>query len=221
MNLLEARQVAQVYRAGSRHEVCALDRVSLQVAAGSFTVVSGPSGSGKTTLLALLGALERPTRGHVLFCGTDLADLSDVALTRLRRRLGFVFQGLSLVPRLTAYDNIAYPLIPRGVPRAERQRRAFDWLSRFGMQDKLMTRTEVLSGGEQQRLAIARALAAQPEVLLADEPTLNLDQESLATLLMALHELQQQGKTLILASHDPRVLDLASQRLELSKGRLR
>src|SRR5262249_54830717 len=143
-----------------------LDEVSLSIEQGSFTVVTGRSGSGKTTLLALLGALERPTRGRVLFAGKDFGDCSDVELARIRRRMGFVFQDFSLIPNLSAGENITYPLIPRGVPRAERQRRAQELLSRFGIGGKLTARAKELSGGEQQRVALARALAGQPEVVL-------------------------------------------------------
>jgi putative ABC transport system ATP-binding protein len=173
MLLFETRGLCKYYRDGSRSEVRALEEVSLGIEQGSLTVVSGPSGSGKTTLLVLLGALERPTQGHVCFDSKDLADCSDVALTRARRRMGFVFQDFALIPNLTAEENITYPLIPRGVPRTEQRRRARAALARLGMEDKLTVRARSLSGGEQQRVAIARALAGEPEVILADEPTSN------------------------------------------------
>src|SRR4051812_9771753 len=166
MLLFETQGLCKYYHPGSRVEVRALEDVSLRIEHGSLTVVSGPSGSGKTTLLALLGALERPTRGRVLFEGKDLGPCSDVELTRVRRRIGFVFQDFSLVPSLSAGENIVYPLIPRGVARAERQRRARELLSRFGLEGKWALRARHLSGGEQQRVAIARALAGQPEVVL-------------------------------------------------------
>src|SRR5262249_37539074 len=156
----------------------ALDEVTLGIERGSLTVISGPSGSGKTTLLALLGALERPTRGGVLFEGQELGACSDVALARIRRRMGFIFQDFSLIPNLSAGENIAAPLIPRGIVRAERWRRAEELLARFGLRDRLAARAGELSGGEQQRVAIARALAGQPEVLLGDEPTSNLDPQT-------------------------------------------
>src|SRR5262249_12187315 len=138
--------------------------VTLGIERGSITVISGPSGSGKTTLLALLGALERPTRGQVLFEGNNLGDCSGMELARVRRRLGFIFQDFALVPNLTAEENITYPLIPRGVRRSERHRRARELLARFGMEGKLAVKARTLSGGEQQRVAIARALAGRPEV---------------------------------------------------------
>src|SRR5689334_18556928 len=132
MAILEARQLGKFYRAGSPAEVRAVHDVSLEVPAGSFTLLTGPSGSGKTTLLALLGRLERPTWGQVLFAGRDLAACSDAELARLRRRLGFVFQDFALIRGLPAWENLTYPLIPRGTPRAERFRLARDLLARFG-----------------------------------------------------------------------------------------
>jgi putative ABC transport system ATP-binding protein len=220
MFLFETRALCKYYRAGSRAEVRALDGVSLGVERGSLTVVTGPSGSGKTTLLALLGALERPTCGQVLFEGKGLADCSDVELARVRRRIGFVFQDFCLVPSLSAAENITYPLIPRGVTRPERQRRARELLARFGMEEKLVAPARDLSGGERQRVAVARALAGGPEALLADEPTSNLDAETGATLLAVIREMHAAGRTVVLSSHDPRVIALATCVFELRAGRL-
>jgi putative ABC transport system ATP-binding protein len=219
--LFEARGLCKYYHVGSRAEVRALDGVSLGVERGSLTVVSGPSGSGKTTLLALLGAVDRPTRGQVFFDDKDLGRCSDVELARVRRRLGFVFQDFALIPNLTAAENVTYPLIPRGVARAERRRRAEEWLSRFGMAGKLAAKARELSGGEQQRVAIARALAGQPEALLADEPTSNLDPATGAALLALLQERHAAGTTLVLSSHDPHVLALATHVHELQGGMVR
>jgi len=221
MLLFETRGLCKYYRDGSRSEVRALDEVSLGIEQGSLTVVAGPSGSGKTTLLVLLGALERPTRGQVFFDGKDVSDCSDVALTRARRRMGFVFQDFALIPNLTAEENITYPLIPRGVPRPERRRRAQAALARLGMEDKLAVRARSLSGGEQQRVAIARALAGEPEVILADEPTSNLDAEASCALLTIFRELHEEGKTVVLSSHDPAVIALATRMYELRAGRLK
>jgi putative ABC transport system ATP-binding protein len=221
MLLYQTRALCKYYRGGPRGEVRALDDVSLGVELGSLTVVAGPSGSGKTTLLALLGALERPTRGQVLFEGDNLGDGSDMHLARLRRRMGFVFQDFSLIPNLSAEANITYPLVPRGVPRAERRRRARELLTRFGMEDRLAAPARELSGGEQQRVAIARALAGRPDVLLADEPTSNLDAEAARELLAVFREVHAEGGTVILSSHDPRVLDQATHFYELDKGRLK
>jgi putative ABC transport system ATP-binding protein len=219
--LFETVSLCKHYHARTRFVVPALDDVSLTIEQGSFTVLKGPSGSGKTTLLALLGALERPTSGRVLFAGRDLGGCSDVELARVRRRMGFVFQDFSLIPNLSAEDNIAYPLIPRGVDRAERRRRAAALMSRFGLEAKLHVRGAELSGGEQQRVAIARALAGQPEAVLADEPTSSLDMETGDMLLAVFQELHRSGTTVVLASHDPRAIALATQVHELVAGRLK
>jgi putative ABC transport system ATP-binding protein len=217
--LFEAEGLRKSYRVSSRSEVVALDGLTLCVERGSFTAVAGPSGSGKTTLLALLGALERPTSGRVAFDGADLSRCSDAELARVRRRMGFVFQDSSLIPDLTALENITYPLIPRQVPRRERARRALQLLSRFGMGAKQAVKARELSGGERQRVAIARALAGRPEVVLADEPTSNLDAETTTILLSALRELQAEGRTVVVASHDPRVIAVATATLGLTEGR--
>jgi putative ABC transport system ATP-binding protein len=167
----------------------------------------------------LLGALERPTRGQVLFDGQDLSACSGMELARVRRRLGFVFQDFALIPNLTAEENITYPLIPRGIARPERRRRARELLARFDLATKGTTRARSLSGGEQQRVAIARALAGQPEALLADEPTSNLDPARGNALLQLLRELHGEGKTIVVSSHDPQVLALATCVWELEDGR--
>jgi putative ABC transport system ATP-binding protein len=220
MLLFETQSLCKFYRGSSRSEVRALNELSLGIEQGSVTVVTGPSGSGKTTLLALLGALERPTSGRIVFDGQELTNCSDVELARARRRMGFVFQDFSLIPNLSALENITYPLIPRKVPYPERCRRACDLLARFGMEAKLAARARELSGGEQQRVAIARALAGRPEVVLADEPTSNLDAETTRLLLSAFQELRGEGKTVVIASHDPRVIEIATCLCKLEGGQL-
>jgi putative ABC transport system ATP-binding protein len=219
--LLEARNVSKHYRPGTAREVRALHDVSVTVPKGSFTALTGPSGCGKTTLLALLGALERPTAGQIVFQGRDLSGLSDAALARLRRRLGFVFQDFCLIPGLSVGDNVTYPLIPRGVSRAARQELARELLARFALEDKFDARPGDLSGGEQQRVALARALAGRPEVLLADEPTSNLDMQAGRLVLATLQELHTDGHTIVLASHDPAAVALAGRVYDLERGRLR
>ncbi len=221
MFVLETRAVCKYFRAGSKLEVRAVDQVSLSIAPGSFVVVRGSSGSGKTTLLALLGVLDRPTAGQVLFHGKDLSACSDVELARLRRRMGFVFQDFSLIANLPVWENITYPLIPRGLTRSERFARAQALLGRLAMSDKLSGLPKELSGGEQQRVAIARALAGDPEVVLADEPTSNLDPENGTALLAILREIQAEGKTVVVSSHDPQVISLATSVHELVAGRLK
>jgi putative ABC transport system ATP-binding protein len=220
MPLLQIDAVSKLYRVGSRTEVRALDNVSLSVAAGSFMVLTGASGSGKSTLLAVLGALERPTQGRILYRERDLTGCSDVELTRIRRRMGFVFQDFALIPGLSVWENITYPLIPRGVRRAARQRVAALLLERLGLSDKIHLRPTELSGGEQQRVAVARALADTPEVLLADEPTSNLDGAAAEQFLTLLLELQAEGKTLVMVTHDPQLIHKATRCYTLQAGRL-
>jgi putative ABC transport system ATP-binding protein len=219
LTILEARNLSRSYRRGPA-EVRALADVSLAIPAGSFAALTGPSGSGKTTLLALLGALDRATGGAVLFAGWDLSAHSDVGLARVRRRVGFVAQDFALIPGLTAWENVAYPLIPRGVRRTERRRLAADLLARLGLADRLMTRPRELSGGEQQRVAVARALAGHPEVLLADEPTSNLDERSAEAVIDLFRELHGEGRTIVVASHDPRLTTLATTAWALAAGQL-
>ncbi len=221
MPLLEAKSLCKHYRAGTPAEVRAVDGVSLHAERGSFTVLTGPSGSGKTTLLALLGALDRPTSGQVLFDGQDLSAGSDVALTRMRRRFGFVFQDFALIPHLSAADNVTYPLIPRGLTRGDRNDRAQELLIRFGMGSRLDERAGALSGGEQQRVALARALAGDPEILFADEPTSNLDPDTSQLVITTFAEFHAAGKTVIACTHDPQLRGLATRVLELERGRLR
>jgi putative ABC transport system ATP-binding protein len=221
MWVFETRSLCKYYRSNAQGESRALDDVTLGIERGSITVVSGPSGSGKTTLLALLGALERPTRGQVIFEGDNLGDCSGMELARVRRRLGFIFQDFALVPNLTVEENIIYPLIPCGVRRSERHRRARELLARFGMEGKRNVKARSLSGGEQQRVAIARALAGQPEAVLADEPTSNLDPSNAEILLTIVRQLHAQGKTVVLSSHDPGVLNLATHQHELIAGKLK
>lgn len=221
MWLFETRALCKYYRTKARAEIRAIDDVSLGIERGSITVVSGPSGSGKTTLLALLGALERPTRGQVFFSGNDLGECSGMELARVRRRLGFIFQDFALIPNLTAEENITYPLIPRGLSKAERIRRARELLEQLGMEGMGAGLARSLSGGERQRVAIARALAGQPEVLLADEPTSNLDPNNAETLRAMIHQLHAEGKTVVLTSHDPAIIGLATRRHELDRGKLK
>jgi len=220
MLLFQTESLCKYYRAGTRAEVRALDDVTLAIERGSLTVVTGASGSGKTTLLALLGGLERATRGQVLFDGKSLANCSGAELARIRRRVGFVFQDFALIPNLSVAENITYPLIPRGVPRPERQQRARELLARLGLEDKFDAPARDLSGGERQRAGVARALAGDPEALLADEPTSNLDLQTADSMLAMLKERHAAGTTVVLSSHDPRVIALATCRIDLAAGRL-
>ncbi len=199
----------------------ALDGVTLSVPRGAFCVLTGPSGSGKTTLLSILGVLARPTTGHISFDGRETDRFSEMEFTKIRGRIGWVFQGLALLPRLSIWENVSYPLIPRGIGRSERRRVAEELLVRLGLAAKSCARPETLSGGEQQRVAVARALVSKPDVVFADEPTSNLDPAACRVLALLLTEIHEAGTTVIVASHDPEFLSRASLHVELETGRLK
>jgi putative ABC transport system ATP-binding protein len=217
---VEVRNLSKTYRPGPAGEVRALTEVSLDIPAGSFALLTGPSGSGKTTLLSLIGALERPTSGIILVAGRNLTDCSDAELTRLRRRIGFVFQDFALISGLRVWENVTYHLIPRGIAPVERRRLACELLERMGLSDKAMSRPAELSGGELQRVAFARAWVGEPEMILADEPTSNLDQQSAQAVIEMLRQIHPTGKTVVISSHDPRLESLATKTFRLAAGQL-
>ncbi len=220
MVLLETRLLGKTFYQKACGQVRAVSDVSLAIEDGSLTVLRGPSGSGKTTLLSLLGALDRPSAGDVLFEGRNLASCSDTELARVRQRIGFVFQNFGLLPKLSAIECIAYPLIPRGIERSVRRERADSLLERLGIAHCRDAPTEQLSGGERQRIAVARALIAAPQLLLADEPTSNLDPESEELLVATLLNLQATGTTIVVATHDARFSELATNVFTMCRGRL-
>ena len=200
--------------------VKALDIQRLDLARGDFVAVTGPSGCGKTTFLNLLGALDRPSRGSIFFEGRDLAGLGEAGLCRYRReKAGFIFQAYCLIPSLTALQNVLAPVYPRGNGRRMRER-ARELLRRLGLAGVEKHRPGELSGGEQQRVAIARALLLDPELILADEPTGNLDSATGAGIISLLKDLNDAGKTVLVASHDQRVADACGRVLRLEDGRL-
>ncbi|MFM4849088.1 ABC transporter ATP-binding protein [Aeromonas rivipollensis] len=203
-------------------EVAALDRVSLRVAEGEYLAVMGPSGSGKSTLLNVLGLLDRPDEGQYWLGGQDIATLSEPALALLRgHRIGFVFQSFHLIPRLTARENVELPLMLCGVLPAERHRRSQRLLEDLGLDNRADHRPAELSGGQRQRVAIARAMAMAPRLILADEPTGNLDSrsgEEVITLLEGLN--REQGITLMVVTHDPRLGERAGRRISMDDGRI-
>jgi putative ABC transport system ATP-binding protein len=200
--------------------VPALRGVSLTIEPGDFLAIVGPSGSGKSTLMHLLGGLDRPTTGRLLLGGRDVSSLSTADLARLRNRvIGFVFQSFHLLARTSARDNVGLPLIYRGARRAERRRLAAEALERVGLAHRMDHRPNQLSGGEQQRVAIARALVTEPSVLLADEPTGNLDSVSGETVLRLLEELNaERGVALAVVTHDPAVAARARRQVRMRDG---
>jgi putative ABC transport system ATP-binding protein len=219
--LYRLRSVVKDYgRDGTR--VRAVDTTDLEVAAGEFVVIAGPSGSGKSTLLQLLGALDRPTGGAIEFDGTNLAGLGDGELGELRlREIGFIFQQFNLIPTLTAIENVEAALAPTTSAQADRRSRATGLLERVGLGARVGHLPSQLSGGEQQRVAIARALANEPRVLLADEPTGNLDATTGSEVMSLLRELSiERGQTIVLVTHDPGIAADAPTLLRMTDGRL-
>jgi putative ABC transport system ATP-binding protein len=212
--------VSRVYTSG-RLAVPALVSIDLQVARGEFVAIIGPSGSGKSTMMNILGCLDRPTEGRYILDGTPVESLDDDGLARLRSRsIGFVFQSYNLLPRTSALENVAAPLMYQGVPRHERHARARATLERLGLGDRMDHEPAELSGGQQQRVGIARALVTEPAIILADEPTGNLDSHSGAEVIALFHALHASGRTIILITHDVDVAAVASRQVHLRDGRI-
>ncbi|MFG6491414.1 ABC transporter ATP-binding protein [Microbacterium sp. P03] len=199
--------------------IVALKGVDLDLQAGDFVAVQGPTGGGKSTFLQLLGALDRPTSGSIALGGTELSNASDAALGRLRAtEIGFVFQGFNLIPTLTAIENVEMALEPLHVPAADRRRRAAEALAQVQLADRQDHLPGELSGGQQQRVAIARAIVKDPRVLLADEPTGNLDEQTRDEIMAVLTALNATGLTLVVVTHDSHVARMAQRRLRLKQG---
>ena len=218
--LITLQRVSRVYQVGPV-QVPALDDVSLTIRTGEFVAIVGPSGSGKSTMMNILGCLDRPTHGRYVLSGTPVAELDDDSLARLRSRsIGFIFQSYNLLPRTSALENVATPLLYQGVGRAERRRRARAVLERLGLGDRVDHEPTELSGGQQQRAAVARALVTEPDLILADEPTGNLDSHAGAEVTGLLRELHDAGRTVVLITHDLDVAATADRQIHLRDGRI-
>ena len=219
--LFELRDVRRVHRTGGG-EVHALAGIDLTIGAGELVAVEGPSGSGKSTLLQLLGALDRPTSGVLLLDGEDLSAMSDAQLTAIRsRHIGFVFQSFNLIPTLSAAENVESAMVPLGMSSSERRRRSADVLEQVGLGHRAKHLPSRLSGGEQQRVAVARALANVPRVILADEPTGNLDTDTAAELVDTLRGLvDDSGVTVVVVTHSEEVARRTARRVRLRDGRI-
>ena len=217
--IISLRDVTKVYRQGSV-DVHALRGLTMDVEAGEFTAICGPSGSGKTTMLNLIGALDAMTSGSIVLEGRELASLNKKELSELRRdRIGFVFQAYNLMPVLTAYENAEMVLWVQGVDGSSRRERVMGLLEQVGLKGMEHRRPSELSGGQQQRVAIARAIASNPVVVLADEPTANVDSETAETLLDLMEELnREQGVTFVFSTHDPQVMERARRVVRLVDG---
>jgi putative ABC transport system ATP-binding protein len=219
--VVQLDHVDKTYR-GGRIEVAAVRDVSLAIPPLRFSMIVGPSGSGKTTLLNLIGCIDAPTHGRVEVCGQDIGRLSDNALADFRaRNIGFIFQSFNLVPVLSAYENIEYPLLLVGTPAAERRRRTMDMLAAVGLSEQAAQRPNELSGGQKQRVAIARALVKQPAIVLADEPTANLDTATGAAIITLMHDVQREFRTtFIFSTHDPQLMSHSDQTFTIRDGML-
>ena len=218
--MITFEDVSRIFMVGEQ-EVSALRRVNLNLGVGEYVSIMGPSGSGKSTLLNLLGLLDRPSSGTYRLDGLDVTTLDDEQQARVRReKIGFVFQFFHLVPRLTAAMNIELPLILAGVAVEERRERVAQLLASYGLADRAGHRPEQLSGGQRQRVAIARATIMRPAVLLADEPTGNLDQVTGKEVLRLLEQLAEQGMTLIMVTHDRQIGERASRQLQMVDGQI-
>jgi putative ABC transport system ATP-binding protein len=218
--VVSLREITKVYRLG-KVDVHALRGVSLEIAPGELLAIMGPSGSGKSTLMNLIGCLDRPTSGSYLLDGQDVSGMSDDALAEVRnRRIGFVFQTFNLMPRLTALKNVEVPMLYAGLPRSERRARATQALERVGLGDRIHHAPTELSGGQQQRVAIARALVNEPTIVLADEPTGNLDSRSGEEVLALFQALNASAVTIAVVTHDRDVAEHTRRILFLRDGRL-
>ena len=215
------KQVDKMYRLDSV-AVPALTDINLEIRPNRFTVISGPSGSGKTTLLNLIGCIDRADQGEIIVAGEEVQKLSDDDLSDFRaRHLGFIFQNFNLLPVLTAYENVEYPLLLSKVPAAQRKQKVESLLEAVGLADKAKHRPGQLSGGQRQRVAIARALAPSPQIVLADEPTANLDSHTGASIIALMRKMQREHHiSFVFSSHDPQVLAEADDAVMIRDGRI-
>lgn len=222
ITLVRIDHVSKNYILG-KNVVTALHNIDLQINRGEFLAISGPSGSGKTTILNILGCIERPTEGQVTIEDRDTRNLNDDELSTLRSsRIGFIFQNFNLLPVLTALENVEYPLLRHSVPESERRKRAQEALSAVGLSSHEAHRPMELSGGQRQRVAIARAIVTQPALILADEPTANLDHATGVSILELMQDLNRKKKmTFVFSTHDPKVMERASRLVPLWDGKLK
>ena len=220
MSLIEIRDMYKIYNPGE-NEVRAIDGVNLTIEHGEFVAIIGQSGSGKSTLMNMLGLLDVPTSGKYLLNGKDVEGLTDDELSEIRNKeIGFIFQGFNLITSLTAVENVELPLVYRGMKKEERNRLAIEALDRVGLSHRLEHLPKQMSGGQQQRVAIARAVAARPPIILADEPTGNLDSHSGVEVMKILHELHEEGRTVILITHDNDIANEAQRVIRIQDGQI-
>jgi len=218
---LRTENLTKIFRHSRSDDVSALQNIDIQIDEGQYVLFRGHSGSGKTTLFTLLAGIAHPTRGAVFFRGENLNQLTDTALSALRRyHIGFILQDFHLFPRLTVLENASLPLLPLNLTKKRREQKAVILLEQLGLQDRLQHRPEEMSGGEQQRLAIARALVNEPALILADEPVSNIDIDSANKVAALFRQLKQEGKTLLITSHHDEIFEDADLMYHLERGRL-
>ncbi len=219
-NLITISNICKLYNQGE-NQIPALSDVSISVEEGEFIAIVGQSGSGKSTLMNILGCLDTPTSGDYYLNGENVAGMNEKQLTEIRNsQIGFVFQGFNLISGLDALENVELPLLYRGVPRAERRRLAQEALSEVGLADRERHKPFQMSGGQQQRVAIARAIAAKPPLILADEPTGNLDSKSGEAIMHILNSLNAEGRTIILITHDDKIARTADRMVQIQDGKI-
>jgi len=219
-NILEMQDIIKCYYLGGEEQVV-LNNVNLKVNEGDFLAVLGPSGSGKSTLMNIIGCLDVPTSGKYMLAGEDVDDLDEKELARIRNKsIGFIFQSFQLLPRLNALQNVELPLVYAGVQASERRRKAADILERMGLKDKMQNYPNQLSGGQQQRVAIARSVVTEPRIILADEPTGALDQNTGQQLMELFEELNGEGRAIIMITHDINIANRARRIVNILDGRL-
>jgi putative ABC transport system ATP-binding protein len=220
MNIINLENISKIYQVGSE-EVHALDEVSLKIDRNEYVAIMGPSGSGKSTLMNILGCLDTPTSGKYDLKGTDVSDMSDNELAEVRNReIGFVFQTFNLLPRATSFHNVELPLIYAGVPAAERRQKAEQALTSVGLKERMLHKPNELSGGQRQRVAVARALVVGPSIILADEPTGNLDSKTGEDIMALFHEIYKLGNTIILVTHEEYIANHAKRVIRLLDGKI-
>ena len=219
--LIRLRNIYKIYGEGLESEVRALNGVSITIDYGEFVAIAGASGSGKSTMMNVLGCLDVPTYGEYYLAGEDVSEMNDKQLSHIRnKQIGFIFQGYNLIPALTALENVELPLIYQGVPASKRQKLAIEALERVGLADRAKHHPSEMSGGQQQRVAIARAIATHPPIIMADEPTGALDSKTGLEVLAFLQQLNREGSTILLITHDNGIAATARRIVRLSDGKI-